>query len=76
MSGTATKWHECDCGTAHQAPPAVAAFIAALGRDVKVTAGTSGTWLVPRIYIAAHGIKAAEVPALAERYGWKAVSGD
>lgn len=30
----------------------------------------SGTWRVPRIYIAAHGLKAEEVPALAELYSW------
>lgn len=28
-------------------------------------------WLVPRIYIAAHGLKAAELPELAERYGFE-----
>jgi hypothetical protein len=30
---------------------------------------------VPRVWIAAHGLKADELPALAERYGWKKVAG-
>jgi hypothetical protein len=27
--------------------------------------------MVPRIYIAAHGLKAAELPAPAGQYGWE-----
>jgi hypothetical protein len=30
-----------------------------------------GRWRVPRIFIAAHGLKADELPALAERYGFE-----
>jgi hypothetical protein len=29
-------------------------------------------WLVPRLYMALHGIIAAQLPQLAERYGWEA----
>jgi hypothetical protein len=32
-----------------------------------------GCWRVPRIFIACHGLVAAEIPALAERYGWAEV---
>jgi hypothetical protein len=39
--------------------------------DPLVTLSTLlGSWRVPRISIAAHGIKAADVARLAEQYGW------
>jgi hypothetical protein len=31
------------------------------------------SWLVPRIWIAVHGIRGREIPALAARYGWEEV---
>lgn len=37
---------------------------------VPITVGGLGRWEVPRAYIGFHGIKAAELPALAERWGW------
>jgi hypothetical protein len=44
------------------------------GKLPTVPVGTGiACWRIPRIYIACHGIKAAEVPLLAERYGWEAV---
>lgn len=27
-------------------------------------------WMVPRIYLAAHGLKGEDLPELAKRYGW------
>jgi hypothetical protein len=30
-----------------------------------------GAWLVPRLYIAAHGLPAADLPGLAARYGFE-----
>lgn len=67
----------CPCGQpVHYSDPmteaAVDALVARLGVDVEVTT-PEGTWLVPRDYIALHGIKAAELPALAERLGFKKV---
>ena len=38
-------------------------LIADLGPDVKVTVGER-SWMVPRHYIALHGIKARELPSL------------
>jgi hypothetical protein len=35
-----------------------------------VVVSADGKWLVPRIWIALHGIVGAELPALAERFGW------
>jgi hypothetical protein len=29
------------------------------------------SWLVPRVYIAAHGLPAADLPELAARYGFE-----
>jgi len=34
-----------------------------------------GRYSVPRIYIAAHGLKAWDVPQLAKKYGWEKVIG-
>ena len=30
-----------------------------------------GSWNVPRIFIGMHGLKAIELPALAEKFGWE-----
>lgn len=32
------------------------------------------TWRVPRVWIAMHGLKARELPELAERHGWDEVT--
>jgi len=68
--------HDCPCGTPHELAPSV---VAAYG---EVTAGLSSTvtvatpdgrFAVPRIFIACHGLKAADLPALAARYGFERV---
>ncbi len=65
---------ECPCGQIHELS---AATRSAYGN---VTAGLPPTvlievsgqrWLVPRIFIAVHRPKAAELPALAILYGFK-----
>lgn len=43
-----------------------------LGPLVTVELGNHA-WKVPRHYIALHGLVAAELPALARRYGWEQV---
>lgn len=64
---------QCPCGAAHDMADDVwAAFeraTAGLPADVNVVTGT-GTFTVPRVYIACHGLRAAEVPELAGRYGF------
>lgn len=40
-----------------------------LGPNIRVTT-PSGTWVVPRHYIALHGIKAVEIRQLARKHGW------
>jgi len=52
---------------------AVEACVARLGPDVKVTT-PDGSWMVPRHFIALHGIKSVELPALAGLYGFRRVS--
>lgn len=44
-----------------------------LGTEVEITTPT-GTWLVPRHYIALHGIEAKALPQLAEQLGFKKVA--
>lgn len=64
---------ECPCGEAHELSAktrvAYANVTAGLPRTVAVQT-SKGCWQVPRIYIAAHGLNPAELPALAERYGF------
>lgn len=65
----------CPCGEPlHYTDPtteqAIRAFVAILGETQPVTVQGLGTWMVPRHYVALHGLKAAELPELAGRYGW------
>ena len=66
----------CPCGEIHLLAAHIRAAYdqATAGKPstVKVVS-PGGTWLVPRIFLAAHGVKATELPALAERYGFEAV---
>lgn len=41
-----------------------------LGPNVPVQVGRE-TYMVPRHFIALHGLKAWELPGLAEKYGWE-----
>jgi hypothetical protein len=74
---TVTMADVCDCGRSlqlHYRDPEkyrqVQALVGSLGVSVEVTVEGVGSWMVPRHYIALHGIKAADLPALAARYGW------
>jgi hypothetical protein len=65
----------CDCGQPlHYASDVsrqrVQVMVDQLGPTVNLTT-PEGTWAIPRHYIALHGLKAAEVPSLAARYGWE-----
>ena len=63
----------CPCGDAHElsAGTRIAYENVTRGLPATVIISVSGrAWLVPRIYIAAHGLKADELPALAVRYGF------
>jgi hypothetical protein len=58
----------CPCGRPlHYTDPeterVIREFIAELGEDIPITVGDR-TWLVSRHYIALHGVKASELPAL------------
>lgn len=68
----------CPCGEVHELSAAVRAayegVTEGLPPDVTVTLG-GRSWVVPRIYIAVHGLKADELPALAGKYGWAAAPG-
>lgn len=65
----------CACGQSlHYSDPVmrqmVAELVDALGPDVTVEVPGVGSFRVPRHYIALHGVKAVDLPALAARYGW------
>lgn len=67
--------HSCPCGQMHELGNAVTSLIEAYGERVIVTT-SRGSWLVPRTYIAAHGIKGAELASLAGHYQWERISGE
>jgi hypothetical protein len=64
----------CACGRLfHYSDPITQATVETcvhmLGSTIAVTT-PSGTWLVPRHYIALHGFSAYELPSLAAAFGW------
>jgi hypothetical protein len=68
----------CPCGRAlHYTNPATQAqierYIGELGADIKVETA-AGAWMVPRHYLALHGLKAADLPLLAAVYGWQRIT--
>lgn len=67
---------ECPCGEIHELSAetrvAYENITAGLPPEVLIVAPPFGrAWFVPRIYLAAHGVKSDELPALAERYGFR-----
>jgi len=66
--GAPIAWHQIDPHLRRE----VERLIEALGPSLQVTVGER-TWLVPRFYIAAHGLAARDLPQLAVRYGWPEV---
>lgn len=48
-------------------------LVSELGPDVAVEVADR-KWMVPRHYIALHGLRATELPTLAQRYGFAEVS--
>jgi hypothetical protein len=67
---------DCPCGVPHELQPVVAeAFqrvTAGLPETVVMTA-RGRSWKIPRTYIAVHGVRAWELPELADRYGFEEV---
>jgi hypothetical protein len=65
---------KCVCGAEHQWPSETAMVIRhqtlTRGERMQVTT-PAGSWMVPRVYIAAHGLKAADLPTLAALYGFE-----
>lgn len=67
----------CDCGQPlHYRDPASQAVMQAIVDELGpctpvLMAGTTHGFLVPRHYIALHGLRAVELPVLADRYGWQ-----
>ena len=70
---------ECPCGCGRRIQnPLVREIVERWERDLgpMITVRCSGgAWRVPRVYIALHGLKARELPALAQQYGFKRVVG-
>lgn len=78
MTGTELAGNQlprCPCGDLHELSAAVRGAYDAVtsGLDNCVTVRIEGNraWKVPRIYIAVHGLKTAELPGLAAQYGFE-----
>jgi hypothetical protein len=68
----------CACGEPlHYRNPRFQALIeslvAQLGPDIRVTLPGGRSWMVPRHYIALHGVGNGELAYLAAKYGWEEV---
>ena len=66
----------CPCGEKlhyadHDDEAVVRLMVLQFGPDVKmVSLATGRAWMVPRHYVALHGIKERELPALAAQHEW------
>jgi hypothetical protein len=66
----------CPCPQEHHAPLPVEAIRLLQRTPDMVTVSTGDeSFRIPRAYIAYHGVKAREIPALAMKYGWEKVRG-
>jgi hypothetical protein len=68
----------CGCGyPLHYVSPDAQAIVERIvrqkGPNISITVGVT-TYLVPRHFIALHGIQGDQVAELAERYGWDSSS--
>jgi len=68
----------CPCGadhSSHQFWPVLIELVQSLGETVVITT-PQGSWKVPRIFIAMHGIKERDLATLAQEHGWEKVGED
>jgi hypothetical protein len=67
---------KCDCGDVHEFRSEVRAelemIILTMGPTIEIALGQH-CWEVPRVYIAAHGIRGFQLPRLARAYGWQQI---
>lgn len=70
---------KCPCGQEHtgEAWEICVRLVQQLGECVRVQViGSPRSFRVPRVFVGMHGLRAEELPALAEKYGWEEVKGD
>lgn len=60
---------DCCCGVPHVLSAVTKRIVMEKGTHVTVTT-PSGSWRVPRVFIAVHGIAAVDIPTLAQIHGW------
>lgn len=77
MMSSPSRVDGCCCGQPHQADPGIlAAFervTAGLDPLFDISVPGEGTWRVPRLYVACHGLAPGDLPKLAATYGWERV---
>lgn len=65
---------QCPCGKDHTDSRAwhnLVFFCGLYGELVDVPAEDGTVWLVPRVWLAMHGLRTPDLPDLAAKYGWK-----
>ncbi len=76
VSARHTDVLDCPCGEYHNLSSSTRRFVRRVcenkGPTIDITT-PDGTWAVPRIYIAAHGMTPVKLPVLAEQYKWAKV---
>jgi len=70
------KVEDCCCGVVHRMKQVTwENYLRSVGgkKPVVPVGGGLAAWYVPRLFIACHGVKAAELAGLAKLYGWEEV---
>ena len=67
--GDGKEPYRCPCGRSHRLPLSLGLIIGASGPSI-ATRARGGTYMVPRVWHAAHGADTGMIPALAARHGW------
>ncbi len=66
----------CECGEVHEFRAETRAelemIVLTQGPVIEIALGEHA-WAVPRLYIAAHGIRGFQLPRLARAYGWQQI---
>lgn len=73
ICGCGKPLHYSDTPAGRAARAFVEQMVANYGEFVTITVDGMGSYLVPRHFIAAHGVSAREIPELATEYGWEKV---
>ena len=64
----------CPCQAIHDVPDELADCIDRQGATLELDLGYDGTWLVPRVWLHAHGFPLTGMPEIAEEFGFECLA--